>query len=113
MKIVYGGITQCGTCGAPAHPGLICGAVPRVTSKPEIVTRQFEPDPAVVKFVEELLEHAKSGKMRAIAVAVVYHNDLVPDGEADHGWAAIAGTVHWALDRAIHRLYYFLSLIHI
>ncbi len=115
MKVIpmrsAGGTTgTCANCGGNAHPGVNCiqAEVDRARGMtPTMVTRVFEADPGVVSFVEDLLERAKAGKLRTIAVACVYHNDLVPDGEADHGWTKTEGSVHWALDRAVHRLRYF------
>jgi hypothetical protein len=64
---------------------------------------KFEADPALVREVETLLEQAKSGQLRAFAVAIVFHDDLKPDGEVNRAWVTTCGT-HWALDTAINRL---------
>lgn len=65
----------------------------------------FPPDPEVVKHIEDLLELAKSGKIRAVASAVVYHDGLVPDGEIGSGHCAPPGT-RFALGYAISMLWY-------
>ena len=65
----------------------------------------FPPDPGVVKYCEDLLELAKSGKMRAISSAVVYHDESIPDGETGSGWALTLGT-RYALNHALAQLCY-------
>lgn len=57
----------------------------------------------MVKFVENLLEQAKSGTLRLIAVACVYKNDLTPAGSIDTGWSRTIGT-RFALGYAIQQL---------
>lgn len=63
----------------------------------------FPADPEVVKMLEDLLAMAKEGRVQAVATAVVYHDDLVPDGETGSGWALTPGT-RYALAYAIKGL---------
>ncbi len=63
----------------------------------------FPADPEVVKMLEDLLAMAREGRVQAVATAVVYHDDLVPDGETGSGWALAQGT-RFALAYAIQGL---------
>lgn len=40
--------------------------------------KEFTPDPDIVRECETLLEQARSGQLRAFAVALVFHDNLVP-----------------------------------
>lgn len=42
--------------------------------------KDIQPDEAVVRFCEDLVERAKSGEIRAIAVALVKHGRVTADG---------------------------------
>ena len=64
---------------------------------------EFTPDPEIVREAEILLDQAKSGQLRAFAVAVVFHDALKADGEVNRAWVTTAGT-RWALDTALNRL---------
>lgn len=68
----------------------------------------FQPDPEVVKMLEDALALAREGKIRAVATAVVYHDDLVPDGETGAGWALTPGT-RFALTYAVEKLQFRLA----
>ncbi len=57
-----------------------------VQFKPEAVVGSFAPIPELVEELTKLLEEAKSGKLRAAAYALVYHEDGKPDGTVSHGW---------------------------
>ncbi len=70
---------------------------------PRAYRTKFEAHPDVVRECEVLLEQAKNGNLRALAVALVYHDDLKPDGEVNRAWVTTPGTV-WALDTSINRL---------
>ena len=72
---------------------------------PQRVKKEFEPHEPLVKMLEQLLEYAKDGRMQAAAVAVVYHDHLVPGGEANDGWHCASGT-RFALSHAINRLHH-------
>lgn len=63
----------------------------------------FPPDPEVVKELEAALALAKEGKIRAVGLAAVYHDDLIPDGSTGDGWALTSGT-RFALAYAIQSL---------
>lgn len=76
---------------------------------PRAVCKDFAPDPQVIKHVEAVLEMAKSGKLRAVATAVVYHDGLVPDGETGAGYVTTPGT-RYALTYAVDKLSTKLSL---
>ena len=71
----------------------------------EAVKVPFAPVPEVIDELERLLAAAKSGKLRACAWAVVYHNDIAPDGDVDSGFARGPWTA-FALTDAIERLRY-------
>jgi hypothetical protein len=49
------------------------------------------------------VEEARTGRLRAFAVAIVYHDDITPGGEVNRAWVTTPGTA-WALDTAIGRL---------
>lgn len=70
---------------------------------PERVKNSFPSNQTLVEQLETLLASAKSGKLRSAAFAVVYHDDLVPDGEVGEGWEVASGT-RFALSHAIMRL---------
>lgn len=63
----------------------------------------FDPDPRLIRHCERLLADARSGKLRAVAYATVYHDDLSPAGSVDHGWAAAPGT-YYATSHGVARL---------
>lgn len=67
------------------------------------VSVAFEPNADIVAQCERLLEDAKSGLLRGMAVAVVRHNGLTPDHEITRGWA-FDTVVGWAMEAAIGRL---------
>lgn len=70
---------------------------------PKRYRAQLEPSPEVIRECEGLLEQAKLGNLRAIAVALVYRDDLIADGEVNRAWVTTPGTV-WALDTSLNRL---------
>lgn len=72
---------------------------------PERYKQPFEPHAPLVEMLEQMLVYAKEGKMRAAAFAVVYHDDLVPDGEVTEGWQNARGT-RFALSHGIGRLHH-------
>lgn len=74
-----------------------------VTQLPRAHRVGFAPDPAVVKHLEDALDLAKSGKIRAVATVVVYHDDLIADGSTGSGWALTEGT-RFALSYGIQGL---------
>lgn len=45
-----------------------------------------QPVPAVVAYLERLLDQAKTGDLRALAVACVYARDGKPDGASNAGF---------------------------
>lgn len=63
----------------------------------------FAPDPGVIKELEAALALAREGKIRAVGLAVVYHDDLIPDGSTGDGWALTPNT-QFALAYAIQSL---------
>lgn len=65
--------------------------------------KEFTPDPDIVRECETLLEQARSGQLRAFAVALVFHDNLVPSGAVNRAWVTTPGTA-WALDTSISRL---------
>ncbi len=67
------------------------------------VTGAFAPIPELVEQIEALLEHAKTGKLRAATWATVYEADDKPDGEVGSGWARGPYTA-FGLSAAIERL---------
>lgn len=74
-----------------------------VTPLPRQHKTGFSPDPEVVKMLEDTLALAREGKVRAVGMALVYHDDLVPDGETGSGWAMATGT-RFALTYAVEKL---------
>lgn len=73
------------------------------TFKPRAVENEFAPDPKLIEHCERLLADAKSGKLRAVAYAVVHHDGLVPAGEINRGFYNVPGT-GFALGESISRL---------
>ena len=75
-----------------------------VTPLPRQHKVAFAADPEVVKMLEDALALAREGRIQAFGMAVVYHDDLVPGGEAGSGWALTSGT-RFALAYAIQKLH--------
>lgn len=73
----------------------------------KLVQAEWAPVPEVVATAEKLLAEAKAGKIRAVAIATVSHDDLSEGAEIDHGWTGVAPHLGWVLDRAIRRLAYY------
>lgn len=74
-----------------------------ITPLPRQHKNGFPPDPEVVKALEDALALAREGRIRAVGMAVVYHDDLEPGGETASGWALTSGT-RFALSYAIEKL---------
>lgn len=70
---------------------------------PKRYRETFEADPSIVRECEILLEQAKSGQLRAFAVAIVFHDDITAAGEINRAWVTTPGTA-WALDTSLNRL---------
>lgn len=68
-----------------------------------LAKKSFEPNDKLIKFLQGILDQAKEGKLRAVAVATVYHDDLDPGGEASEGWNYSSGT-KFSLSHALLRL---------
>ena len=70
---------------------------------PTAFRAHLDPSADLIRECETLLEQAKAGNLRALAVAIVYRDDLIPAGEVNRAWVTTPGTA-WALDTAINRL---------
>lgn len=70
---------------------------------PRAVENEFAPDPELIRHCEQLLEQARSGKLRAVAYGTVVHDGLVPAGEVNWGFYNAAGA-GFALGESISRL---------
>jgi hypothetical protein len=79
------------------------GGLSEATTFPRRHREEFAPDPDIVRECETLLAQAKSGQLRAFAVALVFHDGLIPSGEVNRAWVTTPGTA-WALDTSISRL---------
>lgn len=64
---------------------------------------RFAPYEPLVRELEALLEEAKTGRLRAVAVALVRHDSLVADGETSPFIISAPGTYH-AVSHAIQGL---------
>lgn len=73
------------------------------TSFPKPYRNSFDPDAEIVRECETLLAQAKSGELRAFAVALVFHDGLIPAGMINRSWVTTPGTA-WALDTSLSRL---------
>lgn len=74
-----------------------------INIKPMAMRGSFEPVPELVEEIEKLLTLAKTGKLRAIACALVKHDDHFPDGTINSMWVRGPYT-NFALAAAISRL---------
>jgi hypothetical protein len=77
--------------------------MPKPAAFPKSFRAHLEPSPDLIRECEVLLERAKAGDLRALAVAIVYRDDVCPAGEVNRAWVTTPGTA-WALDTAINRL---------
>jgi hypothetical protein len=47
---------------------------------------KFEPDAKIIEKIETLLERAKQGYVRAVAIAVIEHDGLTPAASCSTAW---------------------------
>jgi hypothetical protein len=64
---------------------------------------KFSPSKPIVEELEALLAEARTGKLQAVAVALVRHDDLTVDAETAHCMISAPGT-KYALTHAIQTL---------
>lgn len=75
-----------------------------IRSLPREHTERFAPDPDVVRQLYELLQDAKSGKLRSVAYATVCHDGLSEWGLSGSGWVCSGSLDVYALNHAIGQL---------
>lgn len=82
---------------------LPAAADPKVRQFPRAHVEPFDPIPAVIHHCERLLQDAKSGRLRGMAYATIYNDDLSPAGSVDHGFCCGSGT-YYAMSHGVRRL---------
>lgn len=106
MSTASDGYVICERTGLQRKDCAHCAALDNVRSiGVRKVEQPFEPNQDVIDSLTQLLELAKSGKMRAYAAAWIEHDDLSIDAQNNCTWKAPSGT-RFALGESISRLRY-------